>query len=213
MGRSPLQRHRSMQIQDQVAVAGLTKRFLNHIQKDFFINVWGYRKFGRGVPEVRRGAGSLAVQNFQGIHSTVILSIAVGAVIAMNFCNYGCLNYRRSLGEALIIDGLKLKNRTNKFRKNPDEQIPKKSGRKKSEQNFRRKIKTTKKWSRIWPTDCSFVISNDHASKQKKETEREREREREQKKRENKEDKMEPFLLSFLEVFSYRNQTNSIRVM
>ena len=23
-----------------VAVAGLTKRFLNHIQKDFFINVW-----------------------------------------------------------------------------------------------------------------------------------------------------------------------------
>ena len=70
---------------------------------------------------------------------TLILSIAVGAVIAMNFCNYGCLNYRRSLGEALIIDGLKLKNRTNKFRKNPDEHIPKKSGRKKSEQNFRRK--------------------------------------------------------------------------
>ena len=67
---------------------------------------------------------------------TVSLSIAVGAVIAMNFCNYGCLNYRRSLGEALIIDGLKLKNRTNKFRKNPDEHIPKKSGRKKSEQNF-----------------------------------------------------------------------------
>ena len=25
-----------------VAVAGLTKRFLNHIQKDFLINVWGY---------------------------------------------------------------------------------------------------------------------------------------------------------------------------
>ena len=24
-----------------VAVAGLTKRFLNHIQKDFLINVWG----------------------------------------------------------------------------------------------------------------------------------------------------------------------------
>ena len=34
-------------IQDQVAVAvavaGLTKRFFNHIQKDFLINVWGYR--------------------------------------------------------------------------------------------------------------------------------------------------------------------------
>ena len=30
----------------------------------------------------------------------------MGAVIAMKFCNYGCLNYRRSLGEALIIDGL-----------------------------------------------------------------------------------------------------------
>ena len=33
-------------IQDQVAVAvavaGLTKRFFNHIQKDFLINVWGY---------------------------------------------------------------------------------------------------------------------------------------------------------------------------
>ena len=30
-------------IQDQVAVAvaGLTKRFFNHIQKDFLINVWG----------------------------------------------------------------------------------------------------------------------------------------------------------------------------
>ena len=26
-----------------VAVAGLTKRFFNHIQKDFLINVWGYR--------------------------------------------------------------------------------------------------------------------------------------------------------------------------
>ena len=26
------------------AVAGLTKRFFNHIQKDFLINVWGYRK-------------------------------------------------------------------------------------------------------------------------------------------------------------------------
>ena len=26
-----------------VAMAGLTKRFFNHIQKDFLINVWGYR--------------------------------------------------------------------------------------------------------------------------------------------------------------------------
>ena len=26
-----------------VPVAGLTKRFSNHIQKDFLINVWGYR--------------------------------------------------------------------------------------------------------------------------------------------------------------------------
>ena len=25
-----------------VAVAGLPKRFFNHIQKDFLINVWGY---------------------------------------------------------------------------------------------------------------------------------------------------------------------------
>ena len=25
-----------------VAVAGLIKRFFSHIQKDFFINVWGY---------------------------------------------------------------------------------------------------------------------------------------------------------------------------
>ena len=40
-------------IQDQiavaVAVAGLTKRFFNHIQKDFLINVWGYRKFHIGL--------------------------------------------------------------------------------------------------------------------------------------------------------------------
>ena len=27
-----------------VAVAGLTKRFFNHIQKDFLINVWGYTR-------------------------------------------------------------------------------------------------------------------------------------------------------------------------
>ena len=27
-----------------VAVAGLTKRFFNHIQKDFLINVWGYNR-------------------------------------------------------------------------------------------------------------------------------------------------------------------------
>ena len=27
-----------------VAVAGLTKRFFNHIQKDFLINVWAYLK-------------------------------------------------------------------------------------------------------------------------------------------------------------------------
>ena len=27
-----------------VAVAGLTKRFFNHIQKDFVINVWGYKR-------------------------------------------------------------------------------------------------------------------------------------------------------------------------
>ena len=27
-----------------VPVAGLTKRFFNHIQKDFLINVWGYRR-------------------------------------------------------------------------------------------------------------------------------------------------------------------------
>ena len=28
-----------------VPVAGLTKRFLNHIQKDFLINDWGYLRF------------------------------------------------------------------------------------------------------------------------------------------------------------------------
>ena len=28
-----------------LAVAGLTKRFFNHIQKDFLINVWGYHFF------------------------------------------------------------------------------------------------------------------------------------------------------------------------
>ena len=27
-----------------VPVAGLTKRFFNHIQKDFLINFWGYSK-------------------------------------------------------------------------------------------------------------------------------------------------------------------------
>ena len=37
------------------------------------------------------------------LRRTLILSIAVGAVIAMNFCNYGCLNYRRSLGEAPLL--------------------------------------------------------------------------------------------------------------
>ena len=28
-----------------VPMAGLTKRFFNHKQKDFLINVWGYRTF------------------------------------------------------------------------------------------------------------------------------------------------------------------------
>ena len=32
-----------------VAVAGLTKRFFNHIQKDFLINVWGYYKSRRTI--------------------------------------------------------------------------------------------------------------------------------------------------------------------
>ena len=27
-----------------VPVAGLTKRFFNHIQKDFLINVWGHNR-------------------------------------------------------------------------------------------------------------------------------------------------------------------------
>ena len=27
-----------------VPVAGLSKRFFNHIQKDFLINVWGYHQ-------------------------------------------------------------------------------------------------------------------------------------------------------------------------
>ena len=30
-----------------VAVAGFTKRFFNHIQKDFLINVWGYYETNR----------------------------------------------------------------------------------------------------------------------------------------------------------------------
>ena len=41
------------------------------------------------------------------VSCTVIFSIAGGAVIAMKVYNHGCRNYRRSLGEALIIDGLK----------------------------------------------------------------------------------------------------------
>ena len=41
-----------------VAVAGLTKRFFNHIQKDFLINVWGYR-VGKAVgPTVSLVRGS-----------------------------------------------------------------------------------------------------------------------------------------------------------
>ena len=66
-----------------VAVAGLTKRFFNHIQKDFLINVWGYRNFGGGVPEVRRGTGSSAVQNFQGIHSSFVWSVARCATLQL----------------------------------------------------------------------------------------------------------------------------------
>ena len=30
-------------------IAGLTKRFFNHIQKDFLINVWGYIKIKKNV--------------------------------------------------------------------------------------------------------------------------------------------------------------------
>ena len=32
-----------------MAVAGLTKRFFNHIQKDFLINVWGYINRNRSI--------------------------------------------------------------------------------------------------------------------------------------------------------------------
>ena len=36
-----------------VRVAGLTKRFFNHIQKDFLINVWVYMKIPRaGYPSL-----------------------------------------------------------------------------------------------------------------------------------------------------------------
>ena len=41
-----------------VAVAGLTKRFFNHIQKDFLINVWVYSGivgvWGGGAPPITR---------------------------------------------------------------------------------------------------------------------------------------------------------------
>ena len=36
-----------------VPVAGLTKRFFNHIQKDFLINVWGCSKLKSGLISVR----------------------------------------------------------------------------------------------------------------------------------------------------------------
>ena len=52
-----------MQDQVAVAVAGLTKRFFNHIQKDFLINVWGYEK--DRPPSLNEGENDLDFrQNF-----------------------------------------------------------------------------------------------------------------------------------------------------
>ena len=42
-----------------VAVAGLTKRFFNHIQKDFLINVWGFKAGVKArIQGTGQGAGS-----------------------------------------------------------------------------------------------------------------------------------------------------------
>ena len=38
-----------------VAVAGLTKRFVNHIQKDFLVNVKGYNPTGKLISRPSRG--------------------------------------------------------------------------------------------------------------------------------------------------------------
>ena len=76
-GASPLERDQGMQIQDQVAVAvavsgvravavaGLTKRLFNHIQKDFLINVWGYVAYQLVNLRIKYTVGS---NNLLGLH-------------------------------------------------------------------------------------------------------------------------------------------------
>ena len=46
VGRSGIQDHVAVGEGGAVAVAGLTKRFFNHIQKNFLINIWGYPQKG-----------------------------------------------------------------------------------------------------------------------------------------------------------------------
>ena len=56
-------------IQDQVAVAvaGLTERFFNHIQKDFLINVWGIILHSRMMCRMMRTYHPIILQARRGI--------------------------------------------------------------------------------------------------------------------------------------------------
>ena len=47
-----------------VAVAGLTKRFFNHIQKDVLINVWGYTNWGCLASQKRGCARAFCAKAF-----------------------------------------------------------------------------------------------------------------------------------------------------
>ena len=50
-----------------VAVAGLTKRFFNHIQKDFLINVWGIILHSRMMCRMMRTYHPIILQARRGI--------------------------------------------------------------------------------------------------------------------------------------------------
>ena len=55
-----------------VAVAGLTKRFFNHIQKDFLINVWGIILHSRMMCRMMRTYHPIILQARRGIYQSEV---------------------------------------------------------------------------------------------------------------------------------------------
>ena len=63
-----------------VPVAGLTKRFLNHIQKDFLINVWGIILHSRMMCRMMRTYHPIILQARRGIFAKSGIELAKSGI-------------------------------------------------------------------------------------------------------------------------------------